>query len=77
MSNYDRIMEVLEGNFLGSNIDNVTDENIIDTLQENGLACTIRSSRYYSTLDEYEVYIEEACVYIAFVFEDDTCVDIY
>ena len=77
MSNYDRIMEVLEGNFLGSNIDNVTDENIIDTLQENGLACTIRGSRYYSTLDEYKVYIEEACVYIAFVFEDDTCVDIY
>ena len=77
MSNYDRIMEVLEENFLGSNIDNVTDENIIDTLQENGLACTIKGSRYYSTLDEYEVYIEEACVYIAFVFENDICVDIY
>ena len=77
MSNYDRIMEVLEESFLGVNIDNVTDENIIDTLQESGLVCTLLGSRYYSTLDEYEVYIEEACVYIAFVFEDDTCVDIY
>ena len=77
MSNYNRIMEVLEENFLGSNIDSVTDEDIIDTLQENDLACTLLGSRYYSTLDEYEVYIKEACVYIAFVFENDICVDIY
>ena len=77
MSNYDKIMEVLEESFLGVSIDNVTDENVIDTLQENGLVCTIRGSRYYSTLDEYEIEIEEAGAYIAFVFEDDTCVDIY
>ena len=77
MNNYDRIMEVLEENFLGASIDNVTDEDIIEILQENGLACTIKGSKYYSTLDEYEVEIEEACAYIAFTFEDDICVDIY
>ena len=77
MSNYNRIMEVLEENFLGASIDNVTDEEIIDTLQENGLACTIRGSRYYTSLDEYEVDIEESGVYIAFSFENNECVDIY
>ena len=77
MSNYDRIMEVLEENFLGASIDNVTDDEIIDTLQENGLACTLRGSKYYSMIDEYEVDIEEAGVYIAFSFEGNECVDIY
>ena len=77
MSNYDRIMEVLEENFLGASIDNVTDEEVIDTLHENGLACTIRGSRYYTSLDEYEVDIEESGAYIAFVFDNDECVDIY
>lgn len=77
MSNYDRIMEALEVNFLGASIDNVTDEKIIDTLQENGLACTIRGSRYYTSLDEYEIDIKEAGVYIAFSFENNECVAIY
>ena len=77
MSNYDRVVEVLEENFLGASIDNVTDEEIIDTLHENGLACTILGSKYYSTLDEYEIILEEVDAYIAFSFEDDKCVDIY
>ena len=77
MSNYDRIVEVLEENFLGASIDNVTDEEVIDTLHENGLACTIRGSRYYTSLDEYEVDVEEAGAYIVFVFDDDECIDIY
>ena len=77
MSNYDRIMEVLEGNFLGASIDNVTDEEIISTLHENGLSCTLRGSKYYIYLDEYEIDIKEAGVYINFVFENDECIDIY
>ena len=70
-------MEVLEGNFLGASIDNVTDEEIINTLHENGLSCTLRGSKYYTSLDEYEVDIKEAGVYINFVFENDECIDIY
>ena len=77
MSKYDRIMEVLEENFLGASINNVTDEDIIEILQENGLACTIKGSKYYSTLDEYEVEIEEAGAYIVFSFYGDECIDIY
>ena len=77
MSNYDRIMEVLEENFLGASIDNVTDEEIIDTLHENGLTCTIRGSKYYLAFNEYEIDIKEAGVYINFVFENDECIDIY
>ena len=77
MNNYNRIMEVLEENFLGASIDNVTDEEIINTLHENGLSCTLRGSKYYTSLDEYEIDIKEAGVYINFVFENDECIDIY
>ena len=77
MSNYNRIMEILEENFLGASIDNITDEEIINTLQENGLACTIRGSKYYLAFNEYEIDIKEAGVYINFVFENDECIDIY
>ena len=77
MSNYNRIMEVLEVNFLGASIDNIDEDEIIDALQENGLACTIRRSKYYISLDEYEVDIKEAGAYITFVFENDECIDIY
>ena len=77
MSNYNRIMEVLEGNFLGASIDNVTDDEIISTLHENGLSCTLRGSKYYTSLDEYEIDIKETGVYINFVFENDECIDIY
>ena len=77
MNNYNRIMEVLEGNFLGASIDNVTDDEIIDTLHENGLSCTIVESKYYTSLDEYEIDIKETGVYINFVFENDECIDIY
>ena len=77
MNNYNRIMEVLEEKFLGASIDNVTDEEIISTLHENGLSCTLRGSKYYISLDEYEIDIKEAGVYINFVFENDECVSIY
>ena len=77
MSNYKRIMEVLEENFLGASIDNVTDDEIISTLHENGLSCTIRGSRYYTSLDEYEVDIKEAGAYITFSFYKDKCLIIY
>ena len=77
MNNYNRIMEVLEEKFLGASIDNVTDEEIISTLHENGLSCTLRGSKYYISLDEYEIDIKEAGVYINFVFENDECIDIY
>ena len=77
MNNYNRIMEVLEGNFLGASIDNVTDDEIINTLHENGLSCTLRGSKYYTSLDEYEIDLKEAGVYINFVFENDECIDIY
>ena len=70
-------MEVLEGNFLGASIDNVTDEEIINTLHENGLSCTIRGSRYYTSLDEYEIDVKEAGAYIVFSFYGDKCIDIY
>ena len=42
MSNYNKFMEVLEENFRGASIDNVTDDEIINTLHENGLSCTLR-----------------------------------
>ena len=77
MNNYDRIMEVLEENFLGASINNVTDDEIINTLHENGLSCTLRGSKYYISLDEYEVDIEEAGAYITFSFYGDECIDIY
>ena len=77
MSNYNKFVEVLEKNFLGASIDNVTDEEIINTLHENGLSCTLRGSKYYISLDEYEIDIKEAGVYINFVFENDECIDIY
>ena len=77
MSNYFRIMEVLEENFLGASIDNLDDDEIISTLHENGLSCTLRGSKYYISLDEYEIDIKEAGVYINFVFENDECIDIY
>ena len=77
MSNYNRIMEILEENFLGASIDNITDEEIINTLQESGLACTLRGSKYYLAFNEYEIDIKEAGVYINFVFENDECIDIY
>ena len=77
MNNYNRIMEVLEGNFLGASIDNVTDDEIINTLHENGLSCTIRGSKYYISLDEYKIDIKESGAYIVFSFENDECVSIY
>ena len=77
MSNYNRIMEILEENFLGASIDNVTDDEIINTLHENGLACTLRGSKYYLAFNEYDIDIKEAGVYINFVFENDECIDIY
>ena len=77
MSNYNKFVEVLEKNFLGASIDNVTDDEIIDTLHENGLSCTLRRSKYYTSLDEYEIDIKEAGAYIAFIFDGDKCIDIY
>ena len=77
MSNYNKFVEVLEKNFLGASIDNVTDDEIIDTLHENGLACTLRGSKYYLAFNEYEIDIKEAGAYIVFSFENDECVSIY
>ena len=77
MSNYNKFVEVLEKNFLGASINNVTDDEVIDTLHENGLSCTLRGSKYYSAFNEYEIDIKEAGVYINFVFENNECIDIY
>ena len=77
MSNYNKFVEVLEKNFLGASIDNVTDDEIISTLHENGLSCTLRGSKYYSAFNEYEIDIKESGAYIVFSFENDECVSIY
>ena len=77
MSNYDRFVEVLEKNFLGASIDNITNDEIINTLHKNGLSCTLIDSQYYQRSNEYEVDIEEAGVYIVFSFDGEKCIDIY
>ena len=77
MSNYNKFVEVLKENFLGASIDNVTDDEIINTLHENGLACTLRGSKYYLVFNEDEIDIKEAGAYIVFSFYGDECIDIY
>ena len=77
MSNYDRIMEVLEENFLGASIDNVTDDDIIDTLHENGLECTLFWNEYSPEFNQRYVNIKEVVGSIVFSFKDGKCVEIY
>ena len=77
MNNYNKFVEVLKENFLGASIDNVTDEDIIEILHENGLECTLLGSKYYLAFNEYEIDIKEAGAYIVFSFYGDKCIDIY